>query len=362
MKIPLSFIQVDKLVRRAALTALDSGKFILGKQVKEFEEQFAKLCNVKNAACVGSGTGAIFLALKCLNLKKGDEVIVPSLSFIASATPLLMHESTPKFVDIDEKNYTIDPVKIEEKITRKTKGIIAVHLYGHPANMERIKKIAKNHSLFVLEDAAQAHSAEYKKKMVGSIGDVACFSFYPSKNLTVCGDGGMVTSNDKDLISKVKLLRNHGRSEKYLHHVLGYNLRFNEIQAAIGKTMLNKLQEGNKKRRRIAKFYKKNLSDQLIKPFEEQWAIHVYHMYTIRTKHRNELQKYLEKHGVSTGIHYPIPIHKQPIFKSFNKLKLPISEQVCNTTLSIPMFPNLSEKQQEFIVETINQFFERIPK
>jgi dTDP-4-amino-4,6-dideoxygalactose transaminase len=356
MKIPLSKIDIDTKVKKAAISALESGHFILGKEVEEFEEQFAKFSNSKYAACVGSGTAAIFLSLQSLGLKRGDEVILPSQSFIATATPVMMVGAKVKFVEID-KNYTLDPDKIEEKISKKTKGIIPVHLYGHSANMDTIKKIARENSLFVLEDAAQAHGAKYKNKMIGSIGDAACFSFYPSKNLTVCGDGGIVLSNNKEIIKNVKILRNHGRSDKYYHHVLGFNLRFNEIQAAIGKVMLSKLKKGNESRRKIAKFYNKNLTDKVIKPIEESWATHVYHMYTIRTQKRDELKEFLAEQGIGTGIHYPVPIHKQPVFSRHNRLRLPFTEEVSKTTLSLPMFPSMNQNQVNYVVNAVNRFF-----
>jgi len=356
MKIPLAKIEIDTEIKNAALAALDSGKFILGKQTEEFEEKFAKFCNVKYAACVSSGTAALFLTLKSLGLEKGNEIIVPSLSFIASVTPILMLEGIPKFVDVNIRNYTIDQNEIEKKITKKTKGIIPVHLYGHPANMNEIKKIAKDYSLFLLEDCAQAHGANYKGKKIGSLGDAACFSFYPSKNLTVCGDGGIVTSNNESIIKNVKILRDHGRSEKYLHKFLGYNLRFNEIQASIGKIMLKRLVKGNEDRRKIARVYSSEFNDYIIKPHEEKWAKHVYHMYTIRTKKRNKLQKFLKSKGIGTGIHYPIPIHKQPLFNKYKNQKLPITEEICSTTLSIPMFPSLTRTQQKYVINSINQF------
>jgi len=359
MKIPLAKIEIDSDIKKAALLALDSGKFILGKQTEEFEEKFAKFCNVKYAACVSSGTAALFLSLKSLGLEKGDEVIVPSLSFIATVTPILMIGGIPKFVDVNVRNYTLDHTEIERKITKKTKGIIPVHLYGHPANISEIKKIAKDHSLFLLEDSAQAHGAKFHGKLVGSIGDAACFSFYPSKNLTVCGDGGIVTSNNESIIKNVKILRDHGRSEKYLHEFLGYNLRFNEIQASIGKVMLKRLPKGNENRRKIAKVYSSELDDNVIKPNEEKWAKHVYHMYPIRTKVRNKLQKFLKSKGIGTGIHYPIPIHKQPLLNKYKKQKLPITEEICSTTLSIPMFPSLTHTQQKYVINSINQFVSR---
>jgi dTDP-4-amino-4,6-dideoxygalactose transaminase len=356
MKIPLSKIIIDDEIKQSVLKVLSSGKFILGNETREFEEKFAKFCNVKYSACVNSGTSALFLTLKTLGVKTGDEIIVPSLSFIATATPILMCGAKPKFVDVNNKNYTIDPIEIENAITKKTKGIIPVHLYGHAANMNKIKKIAKNNSLFVVEDAAQAHGAKYNDKMIGSLGDAAFFSFYPSKNLTVGGDGGIVVSNNKQIVENVKMLRDHGRTEKYLHRHLGYNLRFNEIQAAIGKIMLKKLHMRNKSRQNIAKKYNLLLTDNFIKPYEEKWASHVYHMYTIRTRDRDKLKSYLKKRGIDTGIHYPIPIHKQPLFKKYNKIILPVTEEISKTTLSLPMFPTLTKKQQQTIISAVNNF------
>jgi len=356
MKISLSKIIIDEEIKKSVSKVLSSNKFILGDQTREFEEKFAKFCTTKYSACVNSGTSALFLTLKTLGVKKGDEVIVPSLSFIASATPILMCGAKPKFVDVNRKNYTIDPDEIEKKITKKTKGIIAVHLYGHVADMDKIKKIAKSDSLFVIEDAAQAHGAKYKGKIVGSLGDAAFFSFYPSKNLTVGGDGGMVVSNNRQLVDNVKMLRDHGRTKKYVHKFLGYNLRFNEIQATIGKIMLKRLNQGNISRRKIAKKYNYLLTDSVIKPYEENWATHVYHMYTIQSKNRDKLNIYLKKLKIGTGIHYPIPIHKQPLFKKYNKIHLPITEEISKTTLSLPMFPTLSDKQQKFVISSINRF------
>lgn len=356
MKIPLSRIEISKETRNAVDLVLTKGKFILGEKTEEFEEKFAKLCNVKYAACVSSGTAALFLSLQSLGISKGDEIIIPSLSFVATATPILMHNATPCFIEVNKKNYTIDPKEIKKQITKKTKGIIPVHLYGHPANMDEILKIAKENSLFVLEDAAQAHGAKYKGKMIGSLGDVSCFSFYPSKNLTVCGDGGIVVSNNEEIIKKVKILRDHGREEKYKHNTLGYNLRFNEIQAAIGLVQLKNLDKYNISRRKVAKLYNEKITGSVIKPFEENWATHVYHMYTIRSKLRDKLKKFLDTKGIGTGIHYPIPIHKQPLINS--KQKLDITEEICTTTLSLPMFPSLGIKEQHYIVKTVNQFFE----
>lgn len=358
MKVSLSNIEINDEVKKAVISVLDSKKFILGEQTEKFEVNFAKMCNAKYAACVSSGTAALFLTLQYFKIKKGDEVIVPSMSYVATSTSISMLGATPKFIDVNHKNYTMDPLEIKKNITKKTRGIIPVHLYGHPADMDPIKKIAKENSLFVLEDAAQAHGAKYKGKPVGSLGDASCFSFYPSKNLTVCGDGGIVISNNLQLIKKIKMLRDHGRTEKYVHNVLGYNLRFNEIQAAIGNVMLKKLEKNNASRRKIAKNYDDKLNSNVISQKMEKWAIPVYHMYTIRTKRRDKLQKFLKSKGISTGIHYPIPIHKQPVYKEFNKIKLSITEEIAGTTLSIPMYPNLSNNQQKYVTKNINEFFE----
>lgn len=359
MKVSLSNIEINDNVKKAVLSVLDSKKFILGKQTKKFENSFAQMCNVRYAACVSSGTAALFLTLQSLGIKKGDQVILPSMSYVATSTPVSMLGAIPKFVDVNKENYTIDVKSIQNNITKKTRAIIPVHLYGHPANMDEIKKIAKKNSLLVLEDAAQAHGAMYKKKPIGSFGDAGCFSFYPSKNLTVCGDGGIVVSNNLELIKKIKMLRDHGRTSKYIHEILGYNLRFNEIQAAIGNIMLKKLASANASRRKTAKIYDEKLNSKVIVPKVEKWATPVYHMYTIRTKLRDKLQEFLKKKGISTGIHYPVPIHKQPVYKKFNKINLPITEEIASTTLSIPMFPYLPRDQQKYVIENINKFFEQ---
>jgi len=359
MKVPLSNIEINNEVKNAVNKVLESKKFILGEETERFEDKFAKFCGVKYAACVSSGTAALFLTLQYFGIKKNDEIILPSMSYVATSTPVSLLGAKPKFVDVDHQNYTIDPSEIEKNITKKTKGIIPVRLYGHPANMDKINKIAKDNALFVLEDAAQAHGAEYKGKPVGSLGDAACFSFYPSKNLTVCGDGGIVVSNNVELIKKIKILRNHGRTTKYIHEIFGYNLRFNEIQASIGNIMMKKLQRSNSSRRKIAKIYDKKLIENAIIQKTEKWATPVYHMYTVRTKLRDKLQEFLTKKGISTGIHYPIPIHKQPVYKKFNKIKLPITEEIASTTLSIPMFPDLRYTQQEYVIDNVNRFFEK---
>lgn len=356
MKIPITKIVVDDKTVKAAVDALKSGQWLHGKRTEEFENQFAKFCNTKYAVSVSSGTTALFLALKQFDVKNGDEVLVPSFSFVATASTVSMCGAKPIFVDVDDKNFTIDPNDIEKRITKKTKGIVPVHLFGHPADMNKIMKIAKQHSLFVLEDAAQAHGSSYRGKKIGSIGNAACFSFYPSKNLTVCGDGGMITSNDKNFINKIKILRNHGRKKGYIHTILGYNFRLNEIQAGIGLSRLKNLSKNNLLRRKIARVYDSELSESIVKPKEESWGTHVYHQYSILTDMRDKLQKYLTKNNISSSIFYPIPIHKQPMYKNQNRIKLPVSEKLSSKILSIPIFPTMTKKEQKFVINAINKF------
>jgi dTDP-4-amino-4,6-dideoxygalactose transaminase len=361
MKIPLSKVYLDDEIRQAVLEALNSGWYILQERVKKFEDNFAKFCNVKEAVCTSSGTTALFLSLLACNIQKGDEVIIPSFSFFATASTILHVGAKPVFVDIDSKTFNIDPDKIKEKISKQTKGIIPVHLFGHPIDMDSIMELADKNDLYVIEDACQAHGAEYKGKKVGGLGHAACFSFYPSKNMTVCGDGGIVTTNNKDISEKIKLLRDHGSTEKYVHNIIGYNMRFNEIQAAIGIRQLEKLQKWNETRRKIAREYNGNLKGVVTTPIEEKWAKHVYHMYVIKTKKRNDLHIFLKNHGISTGIHYPTPIHKQPAFlKTLKNVPfLENTEKNAEKVLSLPIHPQLSQIELEYVCKKITDFFKR---
>lgn len=356
MMIPIAKIEVDKTTIQAAIRVIKSGQWLHGPFSKNFEEKFAKFSDVKFAASCSSGTTALFLALRSLGIQNRDEVIVPSFSFIATASCVSMCGATPKFVDVNPKNFTLDPNQIQKRISSKTKAIIPVHLFGHPADMKQINEIAKKNSIYVIEDAAQAHGAKYNGKRVGGLSDVACFSFYPSKNLTVCGDGGMITTNNKTIVEKVKILRNHGRKEKYVHHTLGYNFKLSEIQAEIGLVRLQKLEKNNRLRRIIAKKYSDELPENIIKPIEEKWAKHVYHQYSIQTKKRNDLKRFLQKEKIETAVYYPLPIHKQPMYKKFNKEKLPITENLSANILSLPMFPSLTEKEQNKVITAMKKF------
>ena len=361
LSIPLSKVYVDDDIKKAVSEALDRGWYILGERVREFEQKFANFCGVKHAICVSSGTAAIFLSLIALDIKPKDEVIVPSFSFIATASPILHAGAKPIFIDIDLKTYTMPHSEVKRKLSKRTKAIIPVHLFGHPTDMAPIMEIAEENDLFVVEDACQAHGAEYKKQKVGGIGHVACFSFYPSKNMTVCGDGGIITTNNEEIAEKIRMLRNHGRQEKYVHKMIGYNLRFNEIQAAIGIKQLEKLSSWNKARRKIAQTYNKALDDLVVTPTEEPWAKHVYHMYVIRTQKRDKLRDFLKNNLISTGIHYPIPIHKQPAITNTlgQQSSLRNSEIAAKTVLSLPIYPHLNTNQIECISTKISEFFQK---
>jgi dTDP-4-amino-4,6-dideoxygalactose transaminase len=363
-KIPLSKVFIDEEIRKVVLEVLDSGWYILGKKVEEFERKFAEFCSVKHAIGVSSGTAALFLSLKALEVGPDDEVLVPSFSFIATVTPVIHVGAKPIFCDIDLRTYTIDPYEIRRKVSARTKAIIPVHLYGHPSDMDPILEIAEKYGLYIIEDACQAHGAEYKGKKIGSISHIACFSFYPSKNMTVCGDGGAVVTNDDEIAEKIEMLRNHGREEKYVHKIIGYNLRFNEIKAAIGIKQLEKLPQWNEKRRKIAKNYNERLANLanrgfLTTPIEEKWAKHVYHMYVIRTSLRDKLRHFLKEKSIGTGIHYPIPISEQPaIVKKLGRQEVLRNTKLsAATVLSLPIFPGLSAKELDYVCDKVHEFF-----
>jgi dTDP-4-amino-4,6-dideoxygalactose transaminase len=358
MNIPLSKVYMDDDIKKAVVEVLDSGWYILREKVKEFEDKFAEFCGVKNAVCVSSGTAAIFLSLVALDIKAGDEVIVPSFSFIASAAPVIQVGARPVFVDVEARTYAADPKKIREAVTKRTKAVFPVHLFGHPANMDPILEIAEENDLRVIEDACQAHGAEYKGRKVGGIGHVACFSFYPSKNMTVCGDGGCVVMNDEEIAEKIRMLRDHGRREKYIFDALGYNMRFNEIQAAIGIKQLEKLPRWNEARRNVARMYNEALGELVTTPIEEKWAKHVYHLYVIRTKKRDKLAEYLKQRGVSTLVHYPVPIHRQPAITGVlgEQPALKVTDKICEEVLSLPTYPSLTKPEVEYVSERISDF------
>jgi dTDP-4-amino-4,6-dideoxygalactose transaminase len=350
---------MDQQSKKNVLKVLDSGRYILGDNCKLFEEEFANYIGTKYAILTNSGTSAIFLSLMALNIGKGDEVIVPSHTAFPTVEPIFYTGAKPVFVDIDESTYTLSPEEIRKNITDKTKAILPVHLYGHPAKMDSIKKIAKENDLSILEDCCQAHGALFKGKKVGSIGDVGCFSFYPSKNMTVGGDGGILSTNSSKIAETVKMLRNHGRKEKYKHEVMGLNLRFNEIQAVVGRIQLKKLDEFNNKRREIAKLYSECLKSlPIVTPKEKKWGQSAFHLYVIRIKERTLLQANLKNHGISTGIHYPIPCHMQPAVNKVMKTpNLITTEKIVDEIVSLPIFPELKRKEIIYVCNKISNYF-----
>ena len=352
-------------IDEAIQNVLNNTSFIMGEELKKFEEEYALFCDVKYAIGVANGSDALILALKACSIGEGDEVITTPHTFIATAEAISNVGGKIVFVDIDPKTYTIDISKIKEKINERTKAIIPVHLYGQFSDMEPIMELAKKYNLKIIEDAAQAHGAEYKGEKVGSIGDVACFSFYPGKNLGAYGDAGMITTNDGEIAEKVKLLRNHGRiTKKYEHEIEGYSSRLDNLQAAILRVKLKYLNEWNDMRRSNAKKYNELLSniDGIITPYEADYAKHVYHLYVIRTeKGRDKLREELKSKGIATGIHYPIPLHLQPAYRylEFKEGDFPVTEKASQEILSLPMFAELNDEQIEEIVELIKKFKEK---
>ena len=323
-----------------------------------FEQAFASSVGANGAVGVASGTAALHLALLAVGIKPGDEVITTAHTFIATAEPISLIGARPVFVDIDPLTYNIDPNRVEEAITSRTKAILPVHLYGQPAQMEPLRDIASSHGLWLIEDAAQAHAAEYDGKRCGSIGDLACFSFYPGKNLGAYGDAGCVTGNDESLLARVRKLRDHGRTTKYEHEEIGFPERIDALQAAILGAKLPHLESWTEARRTHAQLYNELLSDRRITtPFESPNVRHVYHLYVIRTAHRDAMLEHLQSKGIGAGIHYPIPLHRQPAYlkQGYGEVHLPITEQIAGEIISLPMYPELEREQIEYVVQAVSE-------
>jgi dTDP-4-amino-4,6-dideoxygalactose transaminase len=346
--------EIDAAIKRV----IEATSFILGEEVSAFEQAFASAVGTKGCVGVASGTAALQLALLAVGLKPGDEVITTAHTFIATTEALSQIGGKPVFVDIDPKTYNIDPNLVEDAITPRTKGILPVHLYGLPAQMEPLRDIANRHSLWLIEDAAQAHAAEYHGEPCGSIGDLACFSFYPGKNLGAYGDAGAVTSNDEALLARVRKLRNHGRTSKYEHDEIGFGERIDALQAAILAAKLPHLERWTESRRAHARLYNELLAGRDVEtPFELPNARHVYHLYVLRTPRRDEMFEYLKLKGVDAGIHYPVPLHRQPAYlkQGYGAVRLPITERVAGEVISLPMYPELSGEQIEYVAQAVNE-------
>ena len=332
---------------------LESGILAQGETVARFEDRFAEYVGTDYGVAVSNGTTGLHAALAALGVGEGDEVITTPFSFIATATSVLMQRARPVFCDIDPETYNIDPDGIKNAITERTKAIIVVHLYGLPCDMDPIMEIAEERDILVIEDACQAHGAEYHGRRAGSIGDAGVFSFYPTKNMTT-GEGGMITTSDQKVAERARMIRNHGQSERYVHPVLGYNYRMTNLAAAIGLSQLRMIDHFNEKRRENARYYDENLN--LKAPIVPDGCKHVYHQYTIQVEDRDAFTRHLEKEGVGYGVHYPVPIHRQPLMKEHFGQSFPRTEEASRRVVSIPVHPGLSIEEREQVVRAVNGY------
>lgn len=377
---------IEKEAERKVNDVLSSASYIMGKDVTEFEKEFAEYIGVKHAISVGNGTDALVVALMACGIGKGDEVITTPFTFFSTAESISAVGATPVFVDVEVDTYNIDVTKIEEKITKKTKAIMPVHIFGQPAKMDEINKIAKKYNLKVIEDVAQAVGSEYKDKKCGAIGDVGCFSFFPTKNLGCAGDGGMITTSDDDIATIVRALRTHGSGEngqraynllnnisedvktseghddtvynplKYYNYLIGFNTRLDTVQAALLRVKLPYIDEWNEKRRVNAKMYNEKLkSSSLTLPVVIGEVKSVYNMYVVQSENREEVVNELKERGISTGIYYPVPMHLQKVYKDlgYREGDLPVSEYLSHRTFAIPIYPELTQEQKNYIVNNI---------
>lgn len=391
MNIPLidlkaQYESLSDELNKAALEVLSSANYILGKNVVEFEKEFAEYVGVKHAISVGNGTDALVIALKAMGIGEGDEVITTPFTFFATAESISAVGATPVFVDVDKNTFNIDVTKVEEKITSKTKAIMPVHIFGQSADMDEINKIAKKHNLLVIEDACQAIGGKYKGRNIGALGDVACFSFFPTKNLGCAGDGGMIVTDNDDLAVIIRALRTHGSGEngqkafnllngieedimqvesgndtvynplKYYNYLIGYNSRLDAIQAAILRVKLREIDNWNSKRRDIVNIYNDEFKElDLVTPVCDGNNEHVYHMYILQSENRNEVLEKLKERGVATGVYYPVPLHLQKVYKSlgYKEGDMPVSEYLSHRTFAIPVYPELTEDQIKYIVDSV---------
>lgn len=350
-------------LKKAFLRVIKSGRLVLGEEVENFENEYSKFSQVKYTVGVASGLDALILSLLALGIKNGDEVIVPSNTYIATLIAVSRVGARPILVEPKITTYNIDPDTIENAITKNTKAIIPVHLFGQACEMDRITEIAEIHKLNIVEDNAQSHGASFGNKFTGSFGLINATSFYPGKNLGALGDGGAITTDSKRLDTYIRILRNYGSREKYINDVIGYNSRLDELQAAFLRTKLNNLKENNNRRIKIALTYiqhLKNIGD-LILPATVKNSTHIYHVFTVRTKKRDELQSYLYSNGIQTLIHYPIPPHLQKAYRDleYKRGDFPIAEELANTSLSLPISPWITQSEVTHVIDVIRKFFKR---
>ena len=365
MRIPLvdlknQYQNIKEEVLSEISEALDSMQLFLGKNVQALESEFAGFCGTEFAIGVSSGTDALHIALRACGIGPGDEVITVSHTFIATVEAIILAGAKPVLVDINPETYNMDTSQLKKAITSKTKAIIPVFMYGHPADMDPIIGIARAHGLKIIEDACQAHGSEYKGRRAGSIGDVGCFSFYFTKNLGAYGEGGIITTSDPEIAQRCRMLRDHGQNEKYRHAIIGMNGRLDELQAAVLRIKLPHLEDWIEKRRSLAQAYNEGLPDSIIKPQEMPWAKHVYHLYVVRIQEREQLREWLESKGIGTGMHYPIPVHLQEAWRASGgeKLSLPVTESITKEILSLPIYPELTIEEVDIVCKHVREFID----
>jgi dTDP-4-amino-4,6-dideoxygalactose transaminase len=359
MTIPLSRPPLDDELKGAVLAAMESRQYILGPECRAFEAEFTQYVGTKHAVLTSSGTAALWMALRAFGVKAGDEVLVPAHTAFPTVEAICFAEATPVFVDVDD-SYTLDPKDAAAKITSRTVGIVPVHIYGHPVNLTAIGKLAARFGLWLLEDCCQAHGAQWHGKKVGSFGRAAAFSFYPSKNLTVMGDGGILVTNDDEVAARCRRLRDHGRLNKDVHAEVGFNLRFNDLQAAVGRVLLRRLDRMNGRRRELASRYAERLAGLPVTlPSEQPGARHVYHLYVIRTDRRDALAEFLKARGIQTGIHYPVPCHRQPAVEHLNSPALPRTERIVREILTLPISAGHTDAEVDQVATAVREFFAR---
>ena len=357
MPVPLSRPPVDDEIKAAVLAAMDSRQWILGPECRAFEREFADYIGVKHGILTSNGTAALWLALKALNVKMDDEVLVPSHTAFPTIEAICFAGAVPVFVDIDD-TCTVDVDDAASKIGPRTVGFMPVHLYGQAGDLDRIRALCRDRSLWLLEDSCQAHGATWHGRRVGSFGRAGAFSFYPSKNLTVMGDGGLVVTDDDDVAARCRRLRDHGRVNKDVHAEVGFNLRCNDIQAAVGRVLLRRLDVMNDRRRELAERYARGLRGlPLVLPTEAAGARHVYHLYVVRTPERDRLARFLGERGLATGIHYPVPGHRQPAVEHLDPPALPRTERVVTEILTLPMSAGHTDAEVDEVIAAVRAFF-----
>ena len=352
---------VDEEMLQAALYSLQNEKLVMGESVFKFEEEFARYCGSRYAVSTGSGTAALQIALQSMQIGPNDEVMTTPFSFFATSNAVIHAGAQPRFADVEDNGFNLDPAKVEARLTPKTRFIIPVHLYGQPARMDEFRDLAEDKEISIVEDACQAHGAEYEGRRVGSLGHIACFSFYTSKNMTVCGDGGMIVTNDEDVADAARSFRDCGRASKYTMSRIGYTSRLNTVNAAIGRVQLRKLDTWNKTRRRIADLYRKALegaSGITLPPTETPKETPVYHLFVVRSTRRDQLAAYLERNGVEPAIHYPVPIHLQTPYREkygYSEGLFPIAERLAGQVLSLPIHPAITEEEVHTVSRLIRE-------